>query len=80
MTPWVVVLLVLALIAGILTFRMGAPVELLAHNIMLFLIPLGMLIRIRVKTKQGEKEKLQQKVDELTAQLKSLQSPDEEPK
>ena len=78
MTLWVTVLLLVAYLAGILGLKTGAPAEMLLHNMVLFLIPLGMLVRIRFKSKQGEKERLQQKVEELTAELKRLQSQDRE--
>lgn len=58
MRIWVFIILVFALAGLALNIIKGAPLELmLIKDIILLLITLGMLIRIRYKTKQGEREK-----------------------
>lgn len=67
MTIWAAIVLLLALIGTVVNLIMGTPLKLLLHDIILFLITLGVLVRIRYKTKEGEKEQLQQKVAESIA-------------
>jgi hypothetical protein len=58
MRIWVFIILIFALVGLVLNIVKGAPMELLlAKDIILLLITLGMLIRIEYKTKQGEREK-----------------------
>ncbi len=67
MKTWAAIVLILALAGTILKLIMGTPTELLLHDNILFFLALGILVRIRFKTQQGEKERLQQVVDGLTA-------------
>ncbi len=67
MQAWAAVILVFALVVTIINLIIGAPMWLWLHYVILFLLALGMLMRIRHKTREGEKEKLQQAVAELTA-------------
>ena len=58
MRIWVFIVLLFALAGLVLNIIKGAPMELMmVKDIILLLITLGMLIRIRYKTKQGEKGK-----------------------
>jgi len=67
MQVWAAVILVIALVGAIINIIIGAPMWLWLHYAVQFLIALGMLMRIRHKTREGEKEKLQQAVGKLTA-------------
>ncbi len=58
MTYWAMIVLVLAFAGTTLNLFMGTRWELILHDIILFLVSLGMLIRIRYMTNKGEKEKL----------------------
>ena len=64
MTYWATVVLVLALAGSILNLLFGTPIKLVLHDILLFLIALGMLVRIKYKTAEAEKEKLRKKLEE----------------
>jgi hypothetical protein len=66
MKTWAVIVLVLALLGTILNLTMGTPVQLILHDSILFLVALGILVRIRFKTREGEKEKLRLIIDEST--------------
>lgn len=66
MKAWAVIVLVLALLGTILNLTMGTPVQLILHDSILFLVALGILVRIRFKTREGEKEKLRLMIDEST--------------
>jgi hypothetical protein len=66
MKAWAVIVLVLALLGTILNLTMGTPVQLILHDSILFLVALGILVRIRFKTREGEKEKLRLIIDEST--------------
>ena len=70
MLVWTTVVLVLAFVGLIVNYLWGTPLKLSLHDIVIFLLALGMLVRIRYKTKEGEKEKLQQTIDELTPKKK----------
>jgi hypothetical protein len=60
MTLWAAMVLFLALVGTVLNLTMGTPIKLVLHDILLFLVALGILIRIRSKVKEGEKEALEQ--------------------
>ncbi len=60
MTYWAIIVLVLAVLGATLNIIMGTPMQLILHDIVLFLVSLGMLIRIRYKAKKGEKEKVEE--------------------
>lgn len=62
MFQWAVIVLVLAFAGVILNLFSGTRWELTLHDIILFLISLGMLFRIRFMAKKGEKEKLMAQV------------------
>ena len=66
MKAWAAIVLVLALLGTILNLTMGTPVQLILHDSILFLVALGILVRIRFKTREGEKEKLRLIIDEST--------------
>jgi hypothetical protein len=66
MKAWAAIVLVLALLGTILNLIMGTPVQLILHDSILFLVALGILVRIRFKTREGEKEKLRLIIDEST--------------
>ncbi len=57
MIYWAIIVLALAFVGATLNILMGTRMELILHDIILFLISIGMLIRIRYKTKTSEKEK-----------------------
>ena len=67
MTLWAAVVLILALAGTVINLTMGTAVKLVLHDIILFLLALGILMRIRYKAKEGEKEMLQKKLDESIA-------------
>jgi len=59
MKIWAAVILVIAFIATIVNlFQVFQSGETNLQDIILFLLALGILVRIRFKTKEGEKEKL----------------------
>ena len=64
MQAWAAIVLVLALLGTILNIMMGTPFHLMLHDSILFLVALGILVRIRFKTLEGEKEKLRLIVNE----------------
>jgi len=66
MKAWAGIVLVLALLGTILNLIMGTPIQLLLHDSILFLVALGILVRIKFKTREGEKEKLRLIIDEST--------------
>lgn len=65
MVVWSVIILCLALIGIITNLLWGMPYKVSWNDVVIFLVALGILIRIRFKTKKAEKEKLQQKIIEL---------------
>ncbi|HOP46156.1 MAG TPA: hypothetical protein PK874_00720 [Desulfobacteraceae bacterium] len=64
MEIWAGIVLLLALVGTVINLLIGTPVQLVLHDILLFLITLGILVRIRYKRKEGEKEKLIQRIAE----------------
>ncbi|MCK5542268.1 MAG: hypothetical protein KAI40_06215 [Desulfobacterales bacterium] len=62
MTYWAIIVLVLAFYGATLNIIVGSRMELILQDILLFLISLGMLIRIRYMTKKGDKEKLEKQL------------------
>jgi len=66
MKAWAAIVLLLALLGTILNLIMGTPIQLILHDSILFLVALGILVRIRFKTREGEKEKLRLIIDEST--------------
>jgi hypothetical protein len=66
MKAWAAIVLVLALLGTILNLIMGTPIQLILHDSILFLVALGILVRIKFKTREGEKEKLRLIIDEST--------------
>ena len=62
MIYWSIVVLALAFTGTIMNILMNSHMALILNDIILFLVALGMLIRIRYMNKKGEKEKLQQKI------------------
>ncbi|GAG09262.1 unnamed protein product [marine sediment metagenome] len=55
MTYWAIIVLVVAALGVIYNVLEGTPMERVLHDVVIFLIGLGMLIRVRFKTKQAEK-------------------------
>jgi hypothetical protein len=68
MTLWAGVVLLLALIGTVINLTMGTPVKRVLHDVLLFLLAIGILVRIRYKAKEGEKEALKKKLEESSAQ------------
>jgi hypothetical protein len=68
MEIWAAIILILALLGTVFNLIMGASFQMLLYDHMLFLISLGILMRIRLKSQEGEKERLQQVVDGLVAE------------
>lgn len=67
MTIWAVVILAIALILSIVNLLKSLQTgEINLQDIVLFLVALGVLVRIRFKTKEGEKEKLKEKLEDTT--------------
>ena len=66
MVIWSTVILFLALIGIITNLLWGVPYLVSWNDVIIFLVALGILIRIRNKTKQAEKEKLQQRISEMS--------------
>jgi len=66
MKAWAAIVLLLALLGTILNLIMGTPIQLILHDSILFLVALGILVRIKFKTREGEKEKLRLIIDEST--------------
>lgn len=70
MEIWAGIVLLLALVGTVINLLIGTPVQLLLHDILLFLITLGILVRIRYKRKEGEKERLRKELQEVDAKPK----------
>ncbi len=70
MIVWTIIVMVLALIGIITNLLWGNIIKVPFHDIILFLVALGILVRIRYKSKDAEKEKLQEKVTELGSKEK----------
>jgi len=70
MLLWSAIVLVLAFIGIVINYIWGTPWQLSLHDSTLFLIALGILVRIRYKSKEAEKEKLKQTIDEVVAKKK----------
>lgn len=70
MEIWAGIVLVLALVGTVLNLIIGTPIQFMLHDILLFLITLGMLIRIRYKIKEGEKENLRKELQGIDAEPK----------
>jgi|GEM_PF-2273904 len=70
MVVWTIIVMLLAFIGIITNILWGMPLKVSFHDIIIFLIALGILIRIRYKTREGEKEKLQKTINELNADKK----------
>jgi uncharacterized membrane protein len=68
MEIWAAIILILALLGTVFNLIMGASFQMLLYYHMLFFISLGILMRIRLKSQEGEKERLQQVVDGLVAE------------
>ncbi|UCC39727.1 MAG: hypothetical protein JSV96_18450 [Candidatus Aminicenantes bacterium] len=68
MVIWTVIVLVLAFIGILTNLIWGNVIKMPFQDILLFLIALGILVRIRYKSKEAEKEKLKEKVDELSSE------------
>ncbi len=64
MTYWAMIVLVLAFYGATLNIIVGSRMELILQDVLLFLISLGMLIRIRYMTNKGDKEKLEKQLTE----------------
>jgi hypothetical protein len=72
MIAWAGIVLALAFVGVFLNIAFGTRFELILHDIILFLVTLGMLFRIRFKTKEGEKEKLLKSLP--TGELEEVQA------
>ena len=59
---WSIVVLLLAFAGAIMNILMGSHMALILNDVILFLVALGMLLRIRYMNKKGEKEELQQRI------------------
>ena len=70
MIIWTIIVLVFAVVGLCMNYLFQAPLEVSLNDMILFLLALGILVRIRVKTKEGEKERLQQTIDELSTKKK----------
>jgi len=66
MEVWAAIVLLLALLGTTLNLLMGTPIHLILHDSVLFLVALGILVRIRFKTREGEKEELRLIINEST--------------
>lgn len=64
MIYWAIIVMVLAFGGTAFNLLMGTNWQLTLHDIVLFLIALGMFIRIRYMTKRGEKEKYLERITE----------------
>ena len=60
MTLWAAVVLILALVGTTMNLLLGTPFERLLHDIALFLLALGILVRIQYQRKKAEEETTQQ--------------------
>ncbi len=65
MVIWTIIVMVMALFGIITNLLWGDAIKVPFQDIILFLIALGILVRIRYKSKEAEKEKLQDKVAEI---------------
>jgi len=75
MIIWALIIFVLSLVLFLLyLFNMFTSFAPWTWSIILFIIALGMLIRIRSKAMEGEKEKLSKMVDDLEEKLKQKKS------
>jgi len=75
MIIWALIIFVLSLVLFLLyLFNMFTSFAPWTWSIILFIIALGMLIRIRSKAMEGEKEKLSRMVSELEERLKQKKS------
>ena len=70
MLTWTIIVLVLAVIGLCVNYLFKVPIQVSLDEIVLFLVALGILVRIRFKTKEGEKERLKQTIDELSTKKK----------
>lgn len=70
MEIWAGIVLLLALVGTVLNLIIGTPIQFILHDILLFLITLGILVRIRYKIKEGEKEKLRKELQGIDAKPK----------
>ncbi|MCK5311798.1 MAG: hypothetical protein KAJ62_06795 [Desulfobacteraceae bacterium] len=64
MVYWAAIVLVLAFAGTAFNIIMGTHMALILQDLLLFLISLGMLIRIRYMNRKGEKETLERKLTE----------------
>lgn len=55
MIYWAIIIMVLAAIGAALNIILGTPMERILHDIVLFLVAIGMLIRVRYKSKEDKK-------------------------
>lgn len=75
MIIWALIIFVLSLVLFLLyLFNMFTSFAPWTWSIILFIIALGMLIRIRSKAIEGEKEKLSKMVSDLEEKLKQKKS------
>jgi membrane protein implicated in regulation of membrane protease activity len=75
MIIWALIIFFLSLVLFLLyLFNMFTSFAPWTWSIILFIIALGMLIRIRSKAMEGEKEKLSRMVSELEERLKQKKS------
>ena len=68
MVVWSIVILFLAITGVVANLLWGMPLKTSFNDVIIFLVALGILIRIRYKTKLAEKEKLQLKIKELSGE------------
>jgi len=73
MTLWAAVVLVLALVGTTMNLILGTPFQLLLHDIILFLLALGILFRIRHQKKKGVEGTKQQGDEEPSGDDDSAQ-------
>jgi 1,4-dihydroxy-2-naphthoate octaprenyltransferase len=75
MIIWALIIFFLSLVLFLLyLFNMFTSFAPWTWSIILFIIALGMLIRVRSKAMEGEKEKLSRMVSELEERLKQKKS------
>ena len=65
MVIWTIIVMVMALVGIITNLFWGNAIKVPFQDIILFLVALGILVRIRNKSKEAEKEKLQEKVADM---------------
>ena len=68
MTLWAAVVLILALVGTTMNLLLGTPFERLLHDIALFLLALGILVRIRYQKQKAEEETAQQGDEESSVE------------